>query len=69
MFEMCVKIMKAVLVRRRYHEVVAGVSDHAFKVAFVIAPRRSAKLVIKQVVRLGWGAIALSQTQIWDPKI
>jgi len=61
---MFVKIIKAVLARRRSHEVAAGVSNHAFKVAFVIAPRGSAKPVIKQVRRLGWGAIALSQTQI-----
>ena len=49
---MYVQIIKAVIARRGNHEVAAGVSHHALNVAFIVPSRGSAKLVIKQVMRL-----------------
>ena len=47
LFQMCVQIIKAVIARCRHHEVAAGVTDHAFDVAFIVSTRWPAKLVIK----------------------
>ncbi len=52
LFQTCVQIIKAVIMRRGHHEVATCISDHTLYVVFVAPSRWPPELVIKQIVRL-----------------
>ena len=51
-FQMGIQIIKAVITRRRHHEVTPNVSDHPFHFALIIAPSWPPELVVKKIMGL-----------------